>query len=216
LRLGAHARALFVAEHVFAITAMATPSPGVGLNRKAWKDPTVQGKFSAWTTRLNGLGVDVAEPELEDFLWTFANGYEDARDTVLDPFTPYFRYTGAWQSWKMFVAPHRFPARLEIEVDRGNGFEPLFVERSPTATWRRSWFDHDRMRAAVFRYGWAHYRTARSQFADWVDRQVRADFDDVRQVRVSFVKYRTPSPAETRAGIRAEESRDLVEVRGEP
>jgi hypothetical protein len=212
-RLGPHARALFVALHLFAITAMALPSAGIGLNRRAWKDPTVQGEFTAWTERLNGWGMELTVPELEDFLWWFASGYEEVRDAVLTPFQPYFRHTGTWQSWKMFVAPHRYPARLEIEVDTGEGFGTVFVERSATATWMRSWLDHDRMRAAVFRYGWDHYRTSRDAFADWVYRRAQEDFDELRQVRVSFVKYRTPSPAEVRAGVKVEERRDLVEIR---
>jgi hypothetical protein len=215
-RLGAHARALFVALHLLAITAMAMPSAGLGLNRRAWKDPTVQGEFAAWTERLGGWGIDLTVPELEDLLWGCASGYEEVRDAVLEPFQPYFRHTGTWQSWKMFVAPHRYPSRLEIEVDRGNGFEPVFVERSATAEWMRPWFDHDRMRSAVFRYGWAHYRTSRGVFADWVYERALDDFDDVRAVRVVFVKYRTPSPADVRAGVPAEENRDLAEVRPRP
>jgi hypothetical protein len=92
----------------------------------------------------------------------------------------------------------------------------VFVERSTTATWMEPWFDHDRMRAAVFRYGWAHYRTSRGVFADWVYGRALEDFDGVQHVRVVFVKYRTPSPAEVRAGAVVDEKRDLVEVRPRP
>jgi hypothetical protein len=204
---------VLVALHLFAVTFMALPSASGGLNRRAWKDPTVQGEFAAWAARMRGWGIPVAAPELEDTMWSFATSYEDLRDVVLKPFRPYFATTGTWQSWKMFVAPHRYPSRLEIHVDAGHGFEPVFVERSAEHQWMRIWFDHDRMRAAVFRYGWPHYRTSRSAFADWVARHAREDFPLAEQVRVSFVKYRTPSPEEVRAGIAPEERRELVEIR---
>jgi hypothetical protein len=77
----------------------------------------------------------------------------------------------------------------------------------------RSWFDQDRMRSAVFRYGWPHYGPSRNDFADWVALHAARDFPEARQVRVSFVKYRSPSPAEVRAGIEPVEKRDLVEIR---
>jgi hypothetical protein len=188
------------------------------MNRRAWKDPTVQGEFTAWAARLRDYGVDVTAPALEETMWSFAVSYEAFRDRVLAPFRLYFRVTGTWQSWRMFVAPHRYPSRMEIDIDSGRGFVPVYVERSAEHDWMRTWFDHDRMRSAVFRYGWPHYRSSRVAFADWVAARAAKDFPNAQQVRVSFVKYRTPSPAEVRAGIEPVETRELVEIRrlGDP
>lgn len=209
------ARAAFVAFHLTAVVLVALPSAGsAAMNRRAWATPTVQGEFRAWSARLRGLGLPIGPEALEAHAWTVAQGTEAVRRELLRPFRPYYTWCGTWQSWKMFVAPHRFPARLEIEIDRGDGaWEPIFVARSDTATWRRAWFDHDRMRAAVFRFGWDHFKRGRQELVDFVAAQVREDFPDAARVRVSFVRYRTPTPAETRAGVRPDEERALVNVR---
>lgn len=211
-----HVRAILVALHLFAVTFCALPSVGSGMNRKAWKQPTVQGEFAAWTGRFNAIGIDITKDELENFLWDFASKYEQRRDKIMAPFVPYFRYCGTWQSWKMFVAPHRYPARMEIEIDSGSGWEPVFVARSSEHTWLRSWMDHDRLRAATFRYGWEHFRGTRNELADWLAKLAARDFPEGKQLRLSFVRYKTRSPEEVRAGVEAEEKRELIVVREIP
>jgi hypothetical protein len=211
--VGRHLLAAFVAFHLFAVTFCALPSVGSGMNRSAWAQPTVQGEFRAWTERFRAFGVEVTVAELEDFLWEFASGYEGVRDQIMRPLRPYFRYTGTWQSWKMFVAPHRYPGRLEIEIDDGGGWQPVYVARSVEHAWLARWFDHDRFRAATFRYAWKHFRGTRRQFADWVADRAAEAFPDARRVRVSFVRYRTRSPDEVRGGVPAAETREFAEVR---
>lgn len=208
------ARALFVALHLALVTFMAMPSVGGGMNRQAWKQPTVQGEFRAWSERLGRWGLDLPPDELEARAWDFAVGYERGRARVLRPFRGYFEVLGTWQSWKMFVAPHRYPARLEIHVRTpGEDWRPVYVARSDEHEWMRRWLDHDRFRAAVFRYAWDHYRGTRRQFADWVADRAAVDFPEAAQVRVSFVRYRTPSPEEVRSGIAPVEERELIEIR---
>ena len=199
--------------HLFAITAMALPSVGGGMSRAAWRTPTVQAEFQLWTSRVNGWGIDITAAELEDNLWNFAVAYEDGRRKILEPLFPYFRYTGSWQSWRMFVAPHRYPGRLEIEIDTGQGWQPVYVARSSEHSWLRPWFDHDRSRAAIFRYAWPHFRRARKEFTDWVAVQAARDFPEAKRVRTSFVRYRTRSPEEVRSGTPAKEERELKNVR---
>lgn len=207
-----HARAAFVAFHVLAVLTVAVPSVGSGLNRSAWRTATVQDEFRTWTTRLNGWGVKVTPQRLEDVLWDFAVAYEGGRRKVLTPMLPYLRYTGTAQSWRMFVAPHRYPGRLLVEVDQGEGWEPIYRARSPDLTWRRGWFDHDRTRAAVFRYAWRHYRRHRRAFAEWVTRKAALDYPDATRVRVSFERYRTLSPEQVRAGETPNVKRELAVV----
>ena len=70
-----HLRALFVVFHLVAITLMALPAPGGAMNRAAWADPTVQGEFAAWTSRINALGVAISQEELEDiYFFLFVQG----------------------------------------------------------------------------------------------------------------------------------------------
>jgi len=193
----AHLRAALITVHLLAITLMALPNPGSGLQRSAWQDATVQQEFGVWRGRLATMGWAMEPDEFEDFLWSQATRYHQARKAVLAPFDWYYRYFGAWQSWRMFVAPHRFPARLEIHIDRGDGaWEPIYVARSPTYDWNRVQFDHERFRAAVFRYGWPAYKRTWGQFAAWTSQRVFDDYPDAKTVRLRFFKYRTLSPAQ--------------------
>ena len=208
-----HARAILVVLHLLVITSQAMPSVGSGLSRAAWHTPTVQGEFEAWSERLQSLGLDVSLQELEDQLWDLAVSYERSRAVVLRPFMPYLRYAGTYQSWRMFVAPHRFPGRLHIEMETVEGWQTIYVARSDEHEWRRKWLDHDRLRALLFRCSWKHYRRLRSEFTDWVSRAVAEDHPEARRVRVSFHRFRTPSPEEVRSGAPVEERRELVVVR---
>ena len=103
--------------------------------------------------------------------------------------------------------------REREERDRGQGWELVYQARSREHDWLASWLDHDRFRSATFRYAWEHYRTPRQQFADWVAKQASAAFPDASRVRVSFVRYRTRSPAEVKRGTPAQEKRELSQIR---
>lgn len=207
-------RTALVLLHLVAVTLCAFPSIGAaGMNRSGWKQPTVQGEFRAWSDRLGGLGIAITPDELEERAWGFASAFESARRTVLAPFAPYYTYAGTYQSWKMFVAPHRYPTRVEIAVDRGDGFEVLYLARDPERAWHAEWFDHDRFRAALFRMGWPQYKPLRRHFLEWVAERVAAEVPDARRVRVAFLRTETPTPAETAAGVEPAVERELVNVR---
>ena len=196
-----HLRAIFIAFHVIAIGLMAFPAPGGGMNRTAWKQDTVQAEFQAWTERINGLGIDITQAAFEDQLWDIATGFMGARDTVLDPFMLYYRELGAWQSWRMFVAPHRYPARLEIEVQRGTpAWHKVYVMRSEEHNWLKPQFDHDRFRSAIFRYAWPRYKGTYRQFVDWLAVRARTDHPDATRLRVRFYRFKTLPAADIRAG----------------
>lgn len=200
LRAWPHVRAALVGLHILAIILLATPSPAVGLRRSLWKDPTVQQEFAAWHERLAGLGLTWSEPELEDHLWNFAVGWEKYRSALLTPFNPYGRYLGASQSWRMFVAPHRYPTRLAIDLRENGIWRVIFQERSDECAWRRSLFDHDRMRSVIFRLGWPQYKKSWGDFSRWIAGMAAEDFPAADMVRTRMFKYRTPSPEEVLAG----------------
>lgn len=199
-RLGPHLLGVFVLYHLLGITLMSIPAAGGGMNRTLWKDPTVQGEFEVWTERFNGWGWDITVEELEDELWDFAVAYMDARRSVLKPFDPYYTYTGSTQTWRMFIAPHRYPARLEIDVQEGGAWRTVYKARDAELDWLGTQLDHDRMRAAIFRFPWPPYRGAYGAFVSWVAPQAARDFPDADRVRVRFFKYRTQTPEEVRSG----------------
>lgn len=209
-----HLRTAFVCLHLVAVTLCAFPSVGAaGLDRSAWKQATVQGEFRAWAARLSALGIPIGAAELEDRGWAFATAFEAGRRWVLWPFRPYYQVCGTYQSWKMFVAPHRFPTRAEIAIDRGQGFEVVYLARDPSLDWHAEWFDHDRFRSSLFRMGWPQFRSPRGHFTAFVAARAAEEFPDATRVRVAFLRSETPPPAQTAAGVRPEVTRELVNVR---
>ncbi len=199
-QLWPHLKAAFVVSHCLALLLMAIPAPGGGMSKSAWADPTVQGEFEVWTERLNAWGADLTVAELEAELWDFATAYMAKRKAVLDPLQPYYRYTGTTQSWRMFVAPHRYPARLHVELKEEGDWRDLYIARSAEADWRSRQLDHDRMRAAIFRFSWKPYLRYYESFTRWVAARAAEDFPEAEQVRLRFWKYKTASPEMVRAG----------------
>lgn len=189
-------RAVLVTIHLVAITLSAVPSPEGGLNRKAWSDPTVQTEFKAWAGRLG-----MQPKDFEEKLWTAANAYQGALGTVLTPVEPYELVLGTEQSWKMFVAPHRFPTRLELATRTGDqAWEVLFYESSPTARWHVEQLRLERLRSAIFRWGWPAYSSA---FTKGCAAFARMAFDEDAartEFRCRFWRAESPSPEEAASG----------------
>jgi hypothetical protein len=191
----AHWRALFVLFHLVAVTLMALPAPEGAMDRANWADPTVQAEIAVWARRLS-----VPPADLEEALWRFATRYTAARDRVLAPFGPYYEWCGTEQSWRMFVAPHRHPTRLHVDVREGGEWRAVFVERDREHAWLARQLCSYRFRSLTFRFGWPSYAGEYRSFADWLAHQAARDFPDADRVRVRMFRFRTPSPAEVRAG----------------
>ncbi len=202
----AHLRGLLVALHVLAVTLAALPSPEGGMNRGAWTDPTVQAEFAAWRGRLAALGIELSAEELEDRLWTLAQGWMAARKASLAPFAPYYRHMGTAQPWRMFVAPHTHPSRLHIELLEGEEWRTLYIARDPRHRWKAELLDHDRMRSALFRYAWPGYRRSWEELGRWLADRAAEEFPAGARLRLFFTRARTPSPEEARRGVRPAQS----------
>ena len=195
-----HQRAVLITTHLFAVAAQAFPAPSGGMTRSTWKQPTVQAEFAAWRERLAGMGIEVTAEEFEEQLWNVAKSYMDVRREILAPMRHCYLYAGTWQSWRMFVAPHRFPGRLHIDIEQDGVYRPVYVGRSNEHTWLREVFDHDRMRSATFRYAWRKYRRTYRELGKWVAVQAARDFPEADKVRLQFYRYETLSPEAARAG----------------
>jgi hypothetical protein len=198
-RIWPQLRALFVAFHLLAITLDASPSPAAGMNRAAWKEPTVQQEFKTWSSV---LGMEQAE--FETFLWDLAQGFMGLRKTVMTPFSPYLHATGSDQAWQMFVAPHRYPTRMQLQVNgdptSADGFRTVFEERSSEYTWRAERFNSERLRASIFRWGWPNYQDAWKRACKVFARELLAENPESTAVRCRMFKLRSPSPEEVEKG----------------
>ncbi len=195
-----HLRAVLVLLHIFAVVAVAVPAPHGGRDRRAWRDPTVQAEFAAWGARLRAWGVPWTDARLEDHLWTFATHYMRARQLVLAPIRPYNRYLGTGQSWRMFVAPHRQPSRLEVALQDGDAWQVVYLQTRSGDDWLEGLLEHDRTRSVLFRYAWPAYRGRYKRLSSWLAHRALEDFPDASAVRVRWLRQRSPSPAELRSG----------------
>lgn len=191
-----HVRAAFVAFHVVAMALSAVPTPEGGMSRANWADETVQAEIAAWAGRFG------AEPKaFEERLWSFATVYVAGYRKLMTPFDPYEELTGTGQNWKMFVAPHKYPTRLQISGRAGDGeWRVLFEEGSPTATWRRGLLRTERLRASTFRWGWSTYASAWSKGCTSLAKLAFEDDPSLSSVRCRMWKAPSPSPAQARSG----------------
>jgi hypothetical protein len=199
-----HIRATLVLAHVAGVLLLALPSLRAALDRSAFHDPTVQAELEAWALRFRSLGFDAGAGELEERAYGIAVAWARTRETLVAPFEPYRRYVGIRQPWVMFVAPQRYPARVEVEIEEAGRWRTIFRERSAEHAWRRELFDHDRLRAALFRYAWDAYGATYRELAEWIGTEVAKDFPSADRVRVRMFRFRTPSPEEASAGAAVE------------
>lgn len=195
-----HLRAALVAAHIVAVILLAIPdAAGPAARRSAWKNPTVQNELGAWAHRLSGLGWQVEKDALEEQVWGIATTWTRWMIALRKPFEPYTEYAGVRQRWRMFVAPHRHPARLNVDVKESGRWRTVYVARSAERDWLHWKLDHTRTRSMLFRYAWKEYRRHFRRFASWVARQAFEDFPEATDVRVRWYRYRTPTPEEVRS-----------------
>jgi len=199
--LWAHIRGLLVLFHVVAVAVLALPNPSLTLNRRAWRQPTVQQEFRIWAKNLRSFGIKLTPKQLENELWKLAKKAMKWHGKLVAPFFPYERYIGAQQNWFMFVAPHRYPSRLSIELAGADKkWRPIYIARSPKYNWRGQQLDHDRVRAALFRYGWRSYYSTFKKFSKWLAKRAKKDFPKAHKIRMRMYRYRTLTPKEVYKG----------------
>ncbi|MEM9457097.1 MAG: hypothetical protein AAGF11_23165 [Myxococcota bacterium] len=187
--------------HIVAVVVLAIPDAGgVALSRSAWKNPTVQAELEAWAQRLSALGLKTDAATLEHDVFEVARSWTEGLAWLRAPVRPYADYLGVRQTWRMFVAPHRHPAKLHVEIEQDGQWRPIQVARSHEYRWRSHQFDHARVRSMLFRYGWKRYRRSYRAFAEWIAWRVAEDFPAASRVRIKMVGFRTPTPQEVRSG----------------
>ncbi|MEC8422136.1 MAG: hypothetical protein VX000_00090 [Myxococcota bacterium] len=207
-------RAMFVVLHLLAVGLAAIPAPVGGMSRRAWKQPTVQGEIQAWADR---LGVDA--DALESGLWDVAVQFMGARKKVLRPFRPYYFRLGTQQSWRMFVAPHRHPSRLHIDVWEGADWRNIYIQTTPGDDWMEEVLEGDRFRSALFRYAWPQYERPYRHLARWLAKRAADDFPDATRLRTRWYRKTTPTPRQMRRGTGPEgrfHSAFVVEIERSP
>ncbi len=192
-----HLRAVVVVFHLIAITAVAFPAP-VGMRRAVLDNPDVQAAIEAWRGVAGAAGVAVDAEAFREQLWVAGSKMLAVRSSALTPLQPYYRYAGTSQGWAMFGYLNHTPARLEIHVDSGIGWEPLFIARTTAHTWRARQLDQERVRGLVNAFSWRSSRQQMRALADWIAVQAVADFPAAKRIRVQMRTRPLPAPHELR------------------
>ncbi len=207
-----HLLGAFVAFHCIGAILMSAPSPEGSLRRSAWKEATAQAEFHAWAEGLRSVGVSITDADFEQLLWDVSREYVGMKSTILTPYRKYTQLSGARQGWRMFVAPHRNPSILHIDVEEkvdghlkwrnvyGSTDGLLGPDRTTKGQWRSKELDHNRVRKTVFLAGWKFRRQRYRELSFWLAEKAALDFPDATRVRVRMYRYRTLTPDEVRTG----------------
>lgn len=205
-------RAAFVLFHVAAVIVLALPGTHRMQDPTYWNARHTRREMDRWADTLADLGVDVDRASFRAGLRVLADRYAETYDALRAPFLPYARAVHLWQGWKMFSSPQTDPAEVRIEIDEGDGFRPVFVERSAAHRWNAHQLDHNRIRKLFGRLGRSTERGRWYELTTWAARRLARDFPDARQARFSIRRWRSPPPEAVRRGAWPEGEIDDVRV----
>lgn len=189
-----HIRAILITFHLTAIVLKAIPAPEGAMNRADWKNPTVQAELKDFNHRLNKMGIDVSLETLENQLWISSQKYMAARKAILAPFKTYYRYAGADQNWRLFVAPHMYPSRLNVEILVNEEWQTIYQPFNPDARWQAHLIENARFRPSIFRYSWPRYKKHYHAFAEYLAKHAKDDFPEAIRLRTRWWNAKSPSP----------------------
>lgn len=193
-----HVRAALIVAHLGAITVAAVPTPEGSLTESRLRDPQVRDALAPWAELVARLRLADDVDGGYRWLWDAGHRMVQVRRAVMTPISPYLRFTGNAQSWKMFgVAPAQH-ARLEIHGRApGGDWEPLYVEHQGP-DWGWVLLDHSRVRAMRSMFADGTGRGRYHGFAKAVGRRALADRPDLDTIRVRLQGVVVPPPARLR------------------
>lgn len=186
-----HLRGLFVALHLAFVLVLAIPRPAVSPSDLS--NPRITAWFERTGASLRSWGLPVDDQDLQHTLVDLGRRWLAVRDVVAAPATTYARWTGAKQSWRMFGNVPRETARLRIEVDRGQGFEPVFLEGAHLHGPLEPWLRQERMRAFVNRWHYREGAKGYGRFRRWVAPRVWRHVPDARAARLGLEPLSLPA-----------------------
>lgn len=179
--------------HVVAMFVIAFPAPVGGLDRSLWKEPTVQDEMVSWSKFFH-----VSPADFEEFLFQAAVIYMRGRDQVISPFYQYVSWTGCDQPWRMFVGPHLYPSKLQVQALKKGTWETLYEERSPEFRWHEDLFAQERMRSQIFRWALPNFGNEYQAGCTYLANLAVSEDASLESVRCRFWHVRSASPQEVR------------------
>jgi hypothetical protein len=192
-------RALLIAFHLVAVTAVACPAPVRGMNAEAWKRPAVQEELQAWARRATALGYPMTAKEVQDLSWKVQERWLKLRQQVVWPFQKWLKAVNAPQGWYMFTGPDRDPQRFVLSFTTTSSAqdELVFELGRPPARpdlIHPDFLDDHRIRRALFQASWSRNDNTFRLICGAFGRTLRARQPDVDDVRCRLVARRVEHP----------------------
>lgn len=178
----AEIRAALLAVVLFAHGIYALPIPPA-VSEKDVKNELRQRDIEVWRSWMAAVGLHVSLERFERALIGSTQGLAKAHRTLKSPFKPAFELVGANQSWALFASASTAPDRLVIEIDRGEGWEPILRRLDPCCSWREPQLEYRRLRG-VWDGQKGGMRAGYKGLTKWIAREVFEEFPDAQRMRV--------------------------------
>ena len=190
---------MLVLLHAVVLCLAALPTARGTISKEVMAQPSVQTELQLWSARLG------ASPEaLAAFALKLAERWDAIYATLNHPADQYFRVTGTYQAWAVFIAPNRLPTRFQIEVHPKSSlpgeFQTVFQEGSEEFSWRRELFIQERGRVYFELQTWPRFAWLGPSVCAWAARELFAERADIDTVRCR--NYRAPSLSPEQAARR--------------
>ena len=128
--------------------------------------------------------------------------WQDAVRATAPARRAYGAYLGPKQGWAMFSRVGATTGRTQVEIRLKTGWRPVYIERSPHATWMRGRFDHYRWREAFLISSLDRHKPLFARTADWLVDEALAAHPRASAARVRRLRADMLTPAALRRGER--------------
>ena len=180
---------------VYGFTAAPLPRH---VSRSLFKNPVAREELSRWSEVAAGAGVEVTPRELAELAYDVGRAVARFRTAVVDPFRPWYRYTGTGQGWGLFAYPDSHPFRLVIEGRATGGpWRALFLPWGESEGVWGAQLRYRRLRAVYDTL--AHRKDPGEMMERFADAAAAAAFardPSLETVRVRFERLHSPRPGE--------------------
>jgi len=186
-------RAVLILAHIVVIGLQAFPAPVGGASKGTRETPSVRGMI-ADASAITGL----PEAQVDALVFGGVETWIAARKKVLKPFSPYYKWAGTKQSWRMMAIINRRSARLRVEIDGALAYRTADSE----ARWRAEIIESARMRGAVIKYAWKLNRGDYKRLSAWIIDEAVADYGEDVDVRICVERAAIPGPEDPPPRVR--------------
>lgn len=191
LRPWDHVRALLIAVHVVAVVGMSLPAPPK-MNERLLANGDVAKGLAVWTGALARVGV---APETTRALVLVGGGAlartEDRMEAI---FSPYRRWAGVDQSWRMFSGSPARGSRVELWLEEDGAWRRIYAPLDPEARWRAGLWEDGRVRGALQALSQEKFERWWAALAKSAARRAARDFPHADTLRLQRVPLRYPTP----------------------